>query len=138
MSKPIKLTDELLQKIQEEFVAKVKSMKMFDGKLKYEREFKWDDSDTDRATIYLSSVAFAKMNALIQQFDSEVAWHGVVERDQEDPSIFRITDILVYPRLLLVLRSTLIRKPIRLGCILSTMTCSTICVCRGIVTSICP
>lgn len=99
MSKPIKLTDELLQKIQEEFVAKVKSMKMFDGKLKYEREFKWDDSDTDRATIYLSSVAFAKMNALIQQFDSEVAWHGVVERDQEDPSIFRITDILVYPQI---------------------------------------
>lgn len=45
MSKPIKLTDELLQKIQEEFVEKVKSMKMFDGKLKYEREFKWDDSD---------------------------------------------------------------------------------------------
>lgn len=79
MSKPIKLTDELLQKIQEEFVEKVKSMKMFDGKLKYEREFKWDDSDNDRATVYLSSVAFAKMNALIQQFDSEVAWHGVVE-----------------------------------------------------------
>lgn len=99
MSKPIKLTDELLQKIQEEFVEKVKSMKMFDGKLKYEREFKWDDSDNDRATVYLSSVAFAKMNALIQQFDSEVAWHGVVERDQEDPSIFRIVDILVYPQI---------------------------------------
>lgn len=99
MSKPIKLTDELLQKIQNEFIEKVKSMKMFDGKLKYEREFKWDDSDNDRATVYLSSVAFAKMNALIQQFDSEVAWHGVVERDQEDPSIFRIVDILVYPQI---------------------------------------
>jgi len=99
MSRPIKLTDELLQNIQEEFIAKVKSMKMFDGKLEYSRTFKWDDSENDRATIFLSSIAFAKMNALIQQFDSEVAWHGVVHRDEEDPSIFRITDILVYPQI---------------------------------------
>lgn len=99
MSRPIKLTDELLKNIQEEFLAKVKSMKMFDGKLEYSRTFKWDDSENDRATIFLSSIAFAKMNALIQQFDSEVAWHGVVHRDEEDPTIFRITDILVYPQI---------------------------------------
>jgi len=99
MSRPIKLTDELLQNIQEEFIAKVKSMKMLNGKLEYSRTFKWDDSENDRATIFLSSIAFAKMNALIQQFDSEVAWHGVVHRDEEDPSIFHITDILVYPQI---------------------------------------
>jgi len=98
MSRPIKLTDELLKNIQEEFIAKVKSMKMFDGKLEYSRTFKWEDSENDKATIFLSSVAFAKMNALIQQFDSEVAWHGVVHRDEEDPTIFRIMDILVYPQ----------------------------------------
>lgn len=97
MSKPIKLTDELLQKIQEEFIEKVKSTKMFDGKLEYSRTFKWEGDD-DRATVYLSSVAFAKMNSLIQQFSDEVAWHGVVHRDEQDPSIFRITDILVYPQ----------------------------------------
>lgn len=99
MSRPIKLTDELLRNIQEEFIAKVKTMKMFDGKLEYSRTFKWDDSENDRATIFLSSIAFAKMNALIQQFDSEVAWHGVVHRDEENPSIFHITDILVYPQI---------------------------------------
>ena len=97
MSKPIKLTDELLQKIQEEFIAKVKSTKMFDGKLEYSRTFKWEGDD-DRATVYLSSIAFAKMNSLIQQFNDEVAWHGVVHRDEQDPSIFHITDILVYPQ----------------------------------------
>lgn len=99
MSRPIKLTDELLKNIQEEFIAKVKSMKMFDGKLEYSRTFKWEDSENDKATIFLSSIAFAKMNALIQQFDSEVAWHGVVHRDEENPTIFRITDILVYPQI---------------------------------------
>lgn len=97
MSKPIKLTDELLQKIQEEFIEKVKSTKMFDGKLEYSRTFKWEGDD-DRATVYLSSIAFAKMNSLIQQFNDEVAWHGVVHRDEQNPSIFYITDILVYPQ----------------------------------------
>lgn len=97
MSKPIKLTDELLQKIQDEFIAKVKSTKMFDGKLEYSRTFKWEGDD-DRATVYLSSIAFAKMNSLIQQFNDEVAWHGVVHRDEQNPSIFHITDILVYPQ----------------------------------------
>lgn len=99
MSKPIKLTDELLEKIKEEFVAKVKSTKMFDGKLEYSREFKWDGED-DRATVYLSSIAFAKMNALIQQFSDEVAWHGVVHRKSENEAIFYIEDILVYPQII--------------------------------------
>ena len=96
MSKPIKLTDELLRKIQEEFIEKVKSVKMFNGKLEYSRSFKWDDND--KATVFLSTIAFAKMNALIQQFSDEIAWHGVVHRDLTDPSIFYITDILVYPQ----------------------------------------
>lgn len=96
MSKPIKLTEELLHKIQEEFLEKVRSVKMFDGKLEYSRAFKWEDND--KATIYLSSVAFAKMNTLIQQFSDEIAWHGVVHRDEEDSSLFYITDILVYPQ----------------------------------------
>ena len=96
MSKPIKLTEDLLQRIQEEFIEKVKSVKMFDGKLEYSRTFQWDDNG--KATVFLSSVAFAKMNALIQQFSDEIAWHGVVRRDDNDPSIFYITDILVYPQ----------------------------------------
>lgn len=97
MSKPIKLTEELLDKIQKEFIEKVKTVKMFDGKLEYSRTFKWDGDD-DRATIYMSSVAFAKMNALIQQFNDEIAWHGVAHRDENNPSVFHITDILVYPQ----------------------------------------
>lgn len=96
MSKPIKLTEELLQRIQEEFIEKVKTVKMFDGKLEYSRTFRWDDDS--KATVFLSTIAFAKMNALIQQFSDEIAWHGVVHRDEENPSIFYITDILVYPQ----------------------------------------
>lgn len=98
MSKPIKLTEDLLKTIKAEFVNQVKGMKMIGGKLEYKHLFKWEDSEDDRATIFLTTAAFAKMSALIQQFSSEVAWHGVVHRDEKDSRVFRITDILVYPQ----------------------------------------
>lgn len=99
MSKPIKLTDELLERIQDEFVKNVKSMKMFDGKISYTKNFKWDDSENDKAFVTFSPVAFAKMVMLLQQFDNEVAWHGVAYRDEKQGNLFYITDILVYPQL---------------------------------------
>ena len=54
-------------------------VKMFDGKLNYNKSFKWDGDD--KAVVVMSSVAFAKMTMLIQTFSSEVAWHGVAFRD---------------------------------------------------------
>lgn len=96
MSKPIKLTDELIAAIQQEFIENVKKMKMFDGKLNYTKNFKWDGED--KASVVFSAVAFAKMTMLVQNFESEVAWHGVAYRDKKEQNKFHITDILVYPQ----------------------------------------
>lgn len=97
MGKPIKLTDKLIQDITDEFVANVRKTKMFDGKINYVKNFKWDTDE--KASVTFSAVAFAKMTLLLQHFDSEVAWHGVAYRDENDPNSFYITDILVYPQL---------------------------------------
>lgn len=99
MSKPIKLTDELIKKIQAEFTENLKSMKLFDGKVSYNKSFKWEDGKAEKAIITFTPTAFAKMTMLLLQFDSEVAWHGVVYRDEKIPNLFKITDILVYPQL---------------------------------------
>lgn len=96
MSKPIKLTDDLINAIQKEFVDSIKKAKMFDGKLNYTKNFKWDGRDN--ASIVFSATAFAKMTMLVQNFESEVAWHGVAYRDETDKSRFHISDILVYPQ----------------------------------------
>lgn len=96
MSKPIKLTDDLINAIQKEFVDSIKKAKMFDGKLNYTKNFKWDGKDN--ASIVFSATAFAKMTMLVQNFESEVAWHGVAYRDETDKSRFHISDILVYPQ----------------------------------------
>lgn len=98
MSKPIKLTDELMSKIQAEFMEAVKNIKMFDGRISYTRNFKWKDSEDDRAVVTFTAAAFAKMTMLIHSFDSEVAWHGVVDYDPKVPNVFNIVDILVYPQ----------------------------------------
>lgn len=97
MSKPIKLTEELINKIKEEFVESIKKTKLFDGKLNYSRNFKWDD-ENDRASVVFTNIAFAKMMMLVHNFTTEVAWHGVAFRDEFDPTKFHITDILVYPQ----------------------------------------
>lgn len=98
MSKPIKLTDELLQKIQEEFLESVKNMKMFDGKINYAKSFKWEDAPDDKAEVCISPVAWAKIVMMVQQFDSEVAWHGTARRSEEKTNLFYIDDVVVYPQ----------------------------------------
>ena len=97
MSKPIKLTDELIATITKEFVETVKKAKMSDGKVNYTKNFKWEGDE--KAQVVFSPVAYAKMVMLIQGFETEVAWHGVVFRDEKEPNRFYITDIMVYPQI---------------------------------------
>lgn len=51
------------------------------------------------AMIYFSEIAWIKMNMIINEFDKEVAWHGVAKRgDDAEKDEYYITDILVYPQ----------------------------------------
>lgn len=99
MSKPIKLTPELLAEIQREFVEAVSKVSMFDGVVRYEKAYEWDKETGGRATVVFSHTAYLKMIRLIQDFSTEVGWHGVVERDPESQEVFHIKDILVYPQI---------------------------------------
>lgn len=65
-----------------------------DGKVNI--SFKLEDNLNDEATVIFSDKAYAKMIALVSMFDSEVAWHGTVER--KDNNTFLIKDIFVYPQ----------------------------------------
>ena len=96
MSRPIKITPELLEDARSEFEKQIQKMKLFDGKISFTKTYKWKDDD--KATVLFTPEAYIKMFQLIQGFDSEVAWHGVAKRDEENDSIFYIEDILVYPQ----------------------------------------
>ena len=95
MSKPIKLNEELIQKYAEEFEAALRGEKFPNGKITFSKTVEYDKGEVPPATVVFEPKAYAKMLSLLHAFDSEVAWHGVVTRDED---VFYIHDILVYPQ----------------------------------------
>lgn len=112
MSKIISLTPELiaqcrteffaaLEKAKQEFDQQLTQNKISGGKIdfsfgRYVRSF--DQADR-KATVYFSELAWIKMTSLIREFSTEVAWHGIAHRDEDETKdVYYITDILVYPQ----------------------------------------
>ena len=93
MSRPITLTNEIIDSLVQDFKENLMKQRVFDGKLDY--KVKLDTKKDDKATVVFSNLAFTKMLSLVMCFDDEVAWHGTVERDGD---VFYITDVMVYPQ----------------------------------------
>lgn len=96
MSKPITLTQDVIMEMAKEFVEALKKSKLSDGKVTYSKSFAYKDKEN--ASLVFTTQAFAKMTRLIQSFDCEIAWHASCSRDEEDPTVFYVDDILVYPQ----------------------------------------
>lgn len=54
---------------------------------------------TQKAEVHFASAAFYKMWALVEACSKEIAWDGIVYRDEENPHVFYVTDIIVYPQM---------------------------------------
>lgn len=98
MSKPIRITEAFLQEIKKDFEATLRSLKMSDGKVSYTKQFVWTAKEDDIPILEFTPLAYVKMVSLLQHYSSEVAWHGTVNRDPDNPLHFIIEDILVYPQ----------------------------------------
>ena len=95
MAKIIKITDELLNEMRSEFEKALATDKMSNGKFKFEKSF---DKIERKAVIRFQESAYIKMQALINKFDKEVGWNGLVKRVEGEENAFEIYDILVYPQ----------------------------------------
>lgn len=96
MSKPIRMTQEMKNEIMADVAKKLESMVLFDGKQSIPIDYHYNEKD--HATVVFSRIAWEKQMRLVDEFSSEVGWHGLVHRDAEDPSKFVIDDILVFPQ----------------------------------------
>lgn len=94
MAKAITFNEESKRKILEEVAAALENYKSADGKFSFSTSITGNGSE-DGISISIDPIAYLKMNALVQEFTSEVAWHGTVERDGNH---FHIKDIFVYPQ----------------------------------------
>lgn len=59
--------------------------------------YDWTDDKT-RAKIVIDPTAYSKMLLLMFGSDKEIGWHGFVTRDAEDPNVFHIEDVLLFPQ----------------------------------------
>ena len=112
MSKIITLTPELIEQCRSEFLAALEKAKQeFDqqiaqnkisgGKIDFSfgRYIKSFEQTDRKATLYFTELAWIKMTSLIREFSTEVAWHGIAHRDDDETKdVYYITDILVYPQ----------------------------------------
>lgn len=95
MSRPVKITKEDKKNMMSEFKEKVNSIKITDKEVVYKKNLDKGEK-SEKATILLTPTAYCKIVQLIDEFDTEVAWHGLGKRI--DKSTYSIEDILVYPQ----------------------------------------
>jgi len=93
MAKQIRMTAEEIDAAMAKAREQLTAQKSSDGKIKVEVTL---PVVKKRVRIQFSTIAYVKMLSLIQEFATEVAWHGIVTK--EGDGLFRISDILVYPQ----------------------------------------
>lgn len=92
---PVKMNDELIQGILQEFYAQASALGNLQAdKFSFNKNFSKPAKDAVEVNFTLE--AYHEMCALIDHFSTEVAWHGLVNRI--DKTHFQITKILVYPQ----------------------------------------
>lgn len=103
MPKPIRATQNMIEETKAALLAKVdayleklKTDVLKDGTIEFKMPYAYTEPDFDRPQVTFTLEAWAKMSALVCTTSSEIAWNGVVER--EDETHFKVTDILVYPQ----------------------------------------
>lgn len=93
---PISLTPAAQKQVIQKFKEQLQSMRSDVGEFKINIKLAdYIKLPKDKATIILTPLAFKKMRGLVDVFDKELAWHGLVNREG---NTFTITDILVYPQ----------------------------------------
>ena len=96
MAKVIKMSDEYIEELKKDFEQSLKTVKLSDGKLSFTRSF---GAIKRTAVVYYTRTAWAKQQALINECNKEVGWHGVARRgDDPEKDEYVISDILVYPQ----------------------------------------
>lgn len=97
MSKIIRMTPEMIEEATARFQESLRKMNCTDGKVQYSDTFK---PTGEKATVWFTPSAYAKMIVLVKGYSSEVAWHGIAHRTgAEDACEYTISDILVYPQI---------------------------------------
>lgn len=97
MPAPIKLTDNIIDAILISIEKDLRSKKIFDGKVSYSKTFAYNASKIQKAQLKFTRLAYAQMLGLVNDYSSEVGWHGSCRRLSSNE--FLVDSIEVYPQI---------------------------------------
>lgn len=95
MAKYIKIKDEQIEEAQKGFLEMVRKLKATNGELSFRIPLGKVDR---RAKLRFTETAMWKMLDLVDDFNSEVGWHGIAKRVDDEKDTYEISDILIYPQ----------------------------------------
>ena len=93
MANLIKLTPEVVEEAVAAFKAALGTMRLTEGKITFNKNLA---ASTRKATLLFSEIAWLKMTALVNEYQSEIGWHGTARRGEGD--MYLVDDIIVYPQ----------------------------------------
>lgn len=94
MSRKIQLTEEDIESMVIEFKQNLLGVRFDSDKVTYTANTQL--KETQKAKLYFTPEAYCKMTTLIKNCEKEIAWHGIVDRNEEGAYI--ISDIMMYPQ----------------------------------------
>lgn len=93
--KPIKITQEHKEILIRDFMDYL-NKKLFTNRIEYTAKITQTlDKTVPKPIINITASAYLKMWTLVQEYNTEIAWHGCVRKQQNTYTIY---DILVYPQ----------------------------------------
>jgi len=97
MAKIIKLTPKYISELQTDFLNAIQKSKLSDGKITFSKSFGNID---EKATVFFTSPAWAKIQALVDGFSKEVAWHALASRGRDpEKNEYFVSNVIVYPQI---------------------------------------
>ena len=94
MAKIIKMDEQRIQTLAQEFAEALRKLKLSDGKFTFSKDF---GKVEQKAKVIFTEIAWLKQCMLVNEFDKEVAWHGIAKRG-ENKFEYVVSDIIVYPQ----------------------------------------
>ena len=99
--KKINVDETFKQELITKFTEYVNNTKFTDNRITFTTSIDTsvDTKNIARPVVYISPTAYLKMLLYVRDTDVEIAWHGTVERNQEQ-NWYHIKDVFLYPQII--------------------------------------
>lgn len=95
MSKSIKIDPSFIESAKADFLKMIEEGKFADGNITFNRKFVGETNK--KAKLFIEKLAWDKMRALVEEFKTEIGWHGLARRGENEGEYY-LDDIIVYPQ----------------------------------------